>query len=90
MNIIIFFAHDSVLCKFIGENVCYLYGLVLLVFRSVALILLSVNVLLVTKDMLFLFTAPPTIYSLPPCNQHSRFNLVLPFLQHRTKILQRN
>ena len=53
MNIIIFCAHDSVLCKFIGENVRYLYGLVLSVFRSVALILLSVNVLLVTKDMLF-------------------------------------
>ena len=49
MNIIIFCAHDSVLCKFIRENVCYLYGLVLSVFRSVALILLSVNVLLVTS-----------------------------------------
>ena len=49
MDIIIFCAHDSVLCKFIGENVCYLYGLVLSVFRSVALILLSVNVLLVTS-----------------------------------------
>ena len=49
MNIITFCAHDSVLCKFIRENVCYLYGLVLSVFRSVALILLSVNVLLVTS-----------------------------------------
>ena len=50
MNIIIFCAHDSVLCKFIGGNVCYLYGLVLSVFRSVALILLSVNVLLISNE----------------------------------------
>ena len=70
MNIIIFCAHDSVLCKFTGENVCYLYGLVLSVFRSVALILLSVNVLLVTKDMLFIHN---TSYNLQFTSVQSAF-----------------
>ena len=70
MNIIIFCAHDSVLCKFIGENVFYLYGLVLSLFRSVALILLSVNVLLVTKDMLFIHS---TSYNLQFTSVQSAF-----------------
>ena len=70
MNIIIFCAHDSVLCKFIGESVCCLNGLVLSVFRSVAPILLSVNVLLVTKDVLFIHS---TSYNLQFTSVQSAF-----------------
>ena len=70
MNIIIFCAHDSVLCKFIGESVCCLNGLVLSVFRSVAPILLSVNVLLVTNDMLFIHN---TSYNLQFTSVQSAF-----------------
>ena len=58
------------LCKFIGESVCCLNGLVLSVFRSVEPILLSVNVLLVTKDMFFIHN---TSYNLQFTSVQSAF-----------------
>ena len=40
------------------------------------------------RNICYLFISLPTFFSLPPCNQHSCFNLVLLFLQQRTKIAQ--
>ena len=39
------------------------------------------------RKICYLFTSAPTFCSLPPCNKHSCFNLVLLFLQQCTKIL---
>ena len=90
MNIIFFCALDFVLFKLNGENV---FLPMWISFIGVKICGALISVMLTSsllRKICYLFTSPATFCSLPPCNQHSCFNLVLLFLEQRTKILWRN